>query len=84
MPGLTNGGGEYTLGSQPSRLKDEKPGADPMKKFSDSELVSQAIECAVKNGQEQQAKAERVKAEREQKRDWQRLLEWPVANRYVN
>jgi hypothetical protein len=55
-----------------------------MKKLSDSELVSQAIECAVKNGREEQAKAERVKAEREQNREWQKLMEWPVATRYVN
>jgi hypothetical protein len=55
-----------------------------MKKLSDSELVSQAIESAVKNGQEQQAKAKRVKADREENQDWQKLLEWPVATRYVN
>jgi hypothetical protein len=67
-------------------FKDAKPeqGADPMKKLSDSELVSQAIECAVKHGRQQQAEAEKAKAEREQNREWQKLLDLPVATRYVN
>ena len=65
-------------------IENQSKGADPMKKLSDSELVSQAIECAVRNGQAQQAQAERVKAEREQDQESQKLLEWPVATRYVN
>ena len=55
-----------------------------MKKLSDSELVSQAIECAARNGRRQQAEAEKAKAEREENQDWQKLLELPVATRYVN